>query len=197
MGNSPAIYSLTYQQVIDLSKGTIKKISPQLHGTDAKKRREKPFNQYFIDQFAVFCNMLIKKSLSTEVYESTFTLQLHTMLLRIPCQQGQQLNLQQNSRTFEFKTPVNTDFIIYGISNPFFCPKITRVVHQLRMFTFQENLFFSHFCVTAPVFLARFSLFILRFNQNLNCINSKTPCCVLVLAFQSMCICCGLISSLV
>lgn len=71
--------------VIDLSKGTIKKISPQLHGTDAKKRREKPFNQYFIDQFAVFCQTLIKKSLSTEVYESTFTLQLHTMLLRIPC----------------------------------------------------------------------------------------------------------------
>ena len=54
--------------VIDLSKGTIKKISPQLHGTDAKKRREKPFNQYFIDQFAVFCQTLIKKSLSTEVY---------------------------------------------------------------------------------------------------------------------------------
>ena len=41
--------------VIDLSKGTIKKISPQLHGTDAKKRREKPFNQYFIDQLAGFC----------------------------------------------------------------------------------------------------------------------------------------------
>ena len=139
-----------------------------MHDTDARKRREKPFNQYFIDQFAVFCNMLIKKSLSTEVYESTFTLQLHTMLLRIPRQQGQQLNLQQNSRTFEFKTPVNTDFIIYGISNPFFCPKITRVVHQLRMFTFHENLFFfSHLCVTAPVFLARFSLFMLPFNQNL------------------------------
>ena len=41
--------------VIDVSKGTIKKISPQLHGTDAKKRREKPFNQYFIDQLAGFC----------------------------------------------------------------------------------------------------------------------------------------------
>ena len=122
-----------------------------MHDTDARKRREKPFNQYFIDQFAVFCNMLIKKSLSTEVYESTFTLQLHTMLLRIPRQQGQQLNLQQTSRTFEFKTPVNTDFIIYGISNPFFCPKITRVVHQLRMFTFHENLFFFPICVSPPL----------------------------------------------
>ncbi|CAH3168738.1 unnamed protein product, partial [Porites evermanni] len=27
-------------KLIDLSKGTIKKISPRLHGTDAKKRRE-------------------------------------------------------------------------------------------------------------------------------------------------------------
>lgn len=66
--------------VIGLSKGTIKKISPRFHGTDATKRREKPFNQYFIDQFAGFCYTLIKKSLSTEVYESTFTSQLHTML---------------------------------------------------------------------------------------------------------------------
>ena len=70
--------------VVDLSKSTIKKISPRLHDMDARKRREKPFNQYFIDQFAGFCYTLIKKSLSTEVYESTFTLQLHTMLLRIP-----------------------------------------------------------------------------------------------------------------
>lgn len=49
-----------------------------------EKKEGKPFNQYFIDQFVGFCYMLIKKSLSIEVYETTFTLHLHTMLLRIP-----------------------------------------------------------------------------------------------------------------
>ena len=137
--------------VIKFSKRAIKKISPRLHGTEAKKMREKPFNQYFIDQFAGFCYTLIKKSLSTEVYESTFTLQLHTILLRIPPLRGTATESPTKlTKTFEFKTPVNTDSIIYGISNPFFCPKITRVVHQLRMFTFHENLIFPIF-VSPPL----------------------------------------------
>ncbi|CAH3168734.1 unnamed protein product, partial [Porites evermanni] len=48
-------YMRVCKSVIDLSKGTVKKISPRLHGTDAKKRGGKPFNQYFIDQFVGFC----------------------------------------------------------------------------------------------------------------------------------------------